>query len=146
MNPLTILENAQQAAQAKHGEGVSFRCMTCKQVKSTGGHGGGTGYARPQNSDGLLCYACADAAQIEGLKDRSKPFSAYLSSDGNTVTSWTGGKLMTVTRSTPCALTRQSFMHDSKSYRSIRARDVHGAYWFGRGSAGVCLRLRACKS
>jgi len=104
-----------------------------------------TGYATtPDNK--RICYKCADARQREELKDRSKPFCAYLSSDGQKVTTWTGGELMTVTSSKPCQLSRVSFTHDMKSFRSIRARDVHGGLWFGRGSAGIVIKLRPVKA
>ena len=81
---------------------------------------------------------------MEDLKDRGRPFWAYLS--GDKVTTWTGGKLMTVTRSNRCQLTRQSFAHDSRSYRSIHAVDIHGGHWAGRGSDGIAIRLRPVKS
>jgi len=105
------------------------------------GYCGSSGYA--VLPDGRkICYACADKQQIEELQDRSKPFGAYVSGDGQTITSWTGGRLMDVTQSWPCTLTRRSNWHSSKSYRSFRARDVHGKLWYGRGSAGVCITLR----
>lgn len=108
------------------------------------GYSGGSGYACLA-SGGVVCYSCADALQRDELKDHSKPFGAYVSSDGQTITTWTGGRLMDVVRSQPCALTRASYTHDSRSYRSIRARDVHGNLWHGRGSAGVCITLRPMK-
>lgn len=105
--------------------------------------GGAAGYAVTRDGS-HICYACADAQQREELKDR-EPFSAYLSSDGKTITTWTGGKLMDIAQSWPCTLTRNSHWHSAKSYRSIRAVDVHGAKWYGRGSAGVCITLRPMK-
>src|SRR5688500_16004336 len=90
--------------------------------------GGASGYARTR--EGLhLCYACADAQQREELKDRSKPFFAYVSSDGKNITTWTGGVLMRITQSWPCKLTRQSWTHSQSSYKSIRATDMHGGKW-----------------
>jgi len=86
---------------------------------------GATGYAYDKH-DNVLCYDCADKAQIEELKDRSKPFVAYVGKD-NSITTWTGGKLMTITRAWPCQLIRQSNWHNSKGYMSIHAVDVHGA-------------------
>lgn len=83
--------------------------------------------------------------QREELKDRSKSFDAYVSSDGRSITTWTGGKLMDVTQSWPCQITRPSHWHDSRSYRSIRARDVHGTMWYGRGSAGIAIKMRPMK-
>lgn len=108
------------------------------------GYCGGSGYAITASGE-KICYSCADKAQREELKDRSKPFCAYVSGDGKLITSWTGGELMKVTQSWPCQLTRSSNWHDSKSYRSIRATDCHGRKWYGRGSAGVCITLRAAK-
>lgn len=102
------------------------------------------GYA--VRSDGKrICYACADAAQREELTDRSRPVFAYVSCGGRSIGTWTGGKLMDVISSRPCKLTRQSYTHDSKSYKSIRARDIHGKEWFGRGSEGICIKLKAVK-
>lgn len=140
---LIILETGAQASGVRHEAGVSFRCMACHAVKPVQ-TSGGTGYARPCNSDGLLCYACADLAQIADLKDRSRPFSGYVSSDGCTITTWTGGTLMRVTRSRPCQLTRASYTHDRKSFASFHAVDVHGGHWHGRGSPGICINLRPC--
>lgn len=141
----TIIETAEQAANTRHVEGVAFRCSKCKEVKPVG-TSGGTGYARVNDGKDLVCYACADAMQREDLRDRSKPFCAYVASDGASITTWTGGKLMSVVESRPCRLTRMSFTHDRNSYRSIRARDVHGGEWVGRGSAGIVIKLRPVKS
>lgn len=91
-----------------------------------------------------ICYPCADKRQVEDLKDRSKPFCAYVGK--GIITTWTGGKLMTITRSRSCELTRMSYTHSRGSYRSIHAVDVHGGHWHGRGSEGICIRLRPCKS
>ena len=79
------------------------------------------------------------------LLDRTKPFFAYISYDGKTITGWKGNVLMNVTYSTPCKLSRMSFTHSNKTYRSIVARDIHGGLWYGRGSAGVCITLRPYK-
>jgi len=106
------------------------------------GYSGASGYAILPNKR-RICYACADKRQIEALKDRSRPFVAYVGK--GTITTWTGGKLMTITRSVPCQLTRQSWTHERNSYRSIRAVDVHGAHWAGRGSEGIAIKLRPVK-
>jgi hypothetical protein len=122
----------------------TFTCADCGKtfpVQTSGG----TGYAR--TADGkTICYACADIRERAELKDRSKPFCAYLSSDGQRVTTWTGGELMRVTYSRPCRLTRQSFTHSRESFRSICATDCHGGQWYGRGSPGIVIKLRARKS
>jgi hypothetical protein len=88
-----------------------------------------------------ICYACADAMQRADLKDRSKPFTGYVSSDGKTITTWTGGELMRVTYKSPVRLTRLSYLHGRYIY-AIRATDCHGAKWYGRGSPGLAVTLR----
>ncbi len=120
---------------------MKTHCSDCNQPFPIlpAGHVGGTGYAILPNSR-RICYACADQRQIAELKDRTKPFVGYLSA--NKVTTWTGGQLMTVTRSRPCKLTRPSWTHDAGSYRSIRAVDVHGGQWIGRGSDGIAIKLQ----
>lgn len=79
------------------------------------------------------------------LLDRTKSFYAYLSGDGRHVTGWKGNVLMTVTYSAPCKLSRMSFTHSNKTYKTIVAQDIHGGLWFGRGSAGVCITMRPYK-
>lgn len=91
-----------------------------------------------------ICCECADREQVQGLKDRSKPFGAYLDGDGRTVTTWTGGKLGTVTSSHTIHLARWSYVH-GKTMLAIRVRDVHGAMWHGRTSPGMCVTLRPSK-
>ena len=102
----------------------------------------GTGYATLPDGN-RICYTCADRRQIEDLKDRSKPFNAYVGK--GVITTWTGGKLMTITASQPCQLTWQSNWHDEKSFRSIHAVDAHGGHWAGRGSEGVAIKMRPVK-
>ena len=104
------------------------------------------GYAVNRATGKTLCYACADGEQRAALLDRSRPFVAYVSGDARTITTWTGGHLMPITRTLPCKLTRQSWTHDRQDYMSLRAVDCHGGHWHGRGSAGIAIRLRPCKA
>lgn len=82
-----------------------------------------------------VCPDCADDMQRDDMRT-ARRFVAYLSPDGRAVTSWTGGKLGTVTRCT--GNTRQTF---------VRVTDVHGARWAGIGPAesGTCVSLRRVK-
>ena len=91
-----------------------------------------------------VCYACAGKRQIEDLKDRSKPVIGYVGSD-DSITTWTGVRLMTITRAWLCQLTRPSFTHDRRGYLSIHAVDVHGGHWAGRGSEGIAIKMRPVK-
>lgn len=116
-------------------------CADCETLCRP--QGCGTGYAVLPNDGGKrVCYRCADARQVEDLKDRSAPFCAYLSSDGKSVTTWTGGRLMRVDGSKPCALSRRSYTHSAKSFRTVWATDTHGGRWMGRGSPGIVIKLR----
>lgn len=118
------------------------RCFDCSSECIPTGIG--TGYAVFPDGH-RVCYTCADKRQREELRDTSKPFVGYVSTSGGEITSWTGGKLMTITDRRPCRLTRQSWAH-GKDFSSIRAVDCHGHMWFGRGSPGVAIRLRAAKA
>lgn len=106
------------------------------------GFTGASGYAITPSGK-RICYACADKAQIEELKDRSKPIVAYVGKD-DAITTWTGGKLMRITRARPCKFTRPSFTHGNLCL-SIHAVDVHGGHWAGRGSEGIAIKLRPVK-
>ena len=102
-----------------------------------------TKYAR-SSSDEMLCYSCCTVRDLQAIKTYDR-FTGYLSSDGRQFSTWSGGLLGHVIDSRPCKLTRMSFTHDRKSYRSVRVRDVHGREWYGRGSAGIVITLRACE-
>lgn len=149
MSTATIFESPAQARDSVHEHGKTrFRCADCGAVKPCPAEPGAapSGYAvftDPGRGEVLLCYDCADKRQIADLLDRSKPFGAYLSSDGRTVTTWTGGALGRVTRWNPCRLTRVSYTH-GREYRSIHVVDVHGAHWYGRTSPGIYVTLRPC--
>ena len=124
----------------------SHACTFCDDCETLCRPSGcGTGYACLTGKDDgkRVCYRCADARQVADLKDRSAPFCAYLSSDGKSVTTWIGGKLMRVDGSKPCALSRMSYTHSPKTFRTVWATDTHGGRWIGRGSPGICIKLRA---
>jgi hypothetical protein len=121
-----------------------MNCATCQKPFPINppNHCGGSGFAIT-NEGKKICYDCAYEREVQELKDRSKSFVAYLGKDY--ITTWTGKNLMRVTESRPCRLTRRSNFHDNKSFRSIHAVDIHGKHWAGRGSEGVCIKLRPVK-
>jgi len=142
-----IFKNPDDAAGQRHIFGETFfKCHDCRTVLPCPPEKDSlvTGYARCDDGKSLVCYSCCDKRQVEELRDRSKPFHAYLSGDGLTVGTWTGGKLMDVVSRWSCKLSRRSWAH-GKDYSSVRARDVHGALWYGRGSPGVCITMRPRK-
>lgn len=102
-----------------------------------------TNYA-VDDSGHVFSNAGVDIRERRELLDRSKPFFAYVSSDGNHITGWKGNILATVTGHTVCKLTRLSYTH-GKYINHYTVRDVHGALWYGKGSPGICIKLRAYK-
>ena len=105
------------------------------------GESGGTGYARTKDGR-TLCYSCADAQQLADFlySDKAGTFGAYLSGDGRTVTTWTGGKLARVTREWT---TREGF--GGRTTR-VEVRDSNGRRWYGRGPGrNMYVRLRRYK-
>ena len=113
-------------------------CADCGQTFSDE-----TKYAR-SSSDEMLCYSCCTVRDLQTMKTADR-FTGYLSSDGRQFGTCSGGLLGHVIDSRPCKLTRMSFTHDRKSYRSVRVRDVHGREWYGCGSNGIVITLHACE-
>lgn len=102
-----------------------------------------TNYAR-DSAGNVYSDEGVDIRQRRELLTRSKPFVCYLSNDGRSVTGWKGNILGSVIDWSPCELTRRSYTH-GKSYRSVRVKDVHGGLWYGRGSPGIAITLRATR-
>lgn len=144
-----LIHNAQQAAGFRHipeNRGAAFICADCNEViyLRCGGLGA-TGYACHQ-SGALICYPCADKSQIADLIGATRA-GGYISSDGKRLTTWTGGTLGTVIQKTETALPfgrTYSWVH-GKHYFQFRIRDVHGQYWHGKSSPGLCITLRRIK-
>lgn len=85
-----------------------------------------------------ICPACADSEQAAEMSRTpiGGRFFAYLSSDGRNVTTWTGGVLGRVTRTT--SNDRQTF---------VRVVDASGGHWAGIGpsESGTYVSLRRVK-
>ena len=139
-------ETYTESRTMRHVDLATPRCDECGAVKIAGGSGCGTGYASVPHPGApkerrMVCYACADQMQRTELADRSGPFLGYISSDGATFTTWTGGTLGRVTSHS----SYRGGWHGSRLH-CYRVRDVHGADWFGRSAGpGMCIRLRPCK-
>lgn len=121
--------------------GSRFFCATCWQSFPTDRNApGGTGYGIDQ-SGGMHCYSCCHVRDVAQLRDTSKPFFAYLSSDGRAVSNWPGAELGRV----HSLGSSRSGWQGSRVYR-FHVRDVHGNWWQGRGAGqGMCCTLRAMK-
>lgn len=123
----------------------TWACEECSAVSEflPREHNGGTGYTI--TSDGrMICYGCAHKRDIEALKDRSRPFVTYMSSDGRSISNWPGGILGRVIRSRTGRLSRWSFTH-GRTIQHVRVVDVHGGHWFGCSNPGIAIVLRPCK-
>lgn len=130
----TILETPAQAKETRHVPGVFFRCHDCHAVKPVQ-TSGGTGYA--YINDALICYACADKREAADLLTADR-FTGYVSGDGRHLTTWTGGKLGT--------LSLGAFHPWSRDRQYVRAHDLHGQSWHGTGAPSMWCNLRKCKA
>ncbi len=96
----------------------------------------GSGYAR--TADGrTMCYLCADELQRLEMATVDR-FTAYVSSDGRTLTTWSGGVLGR------CTLAGRHPWSSERQY--LRATDVHGNRWHGTGAPGMYACLRRAKA
>lgn len=105
----------------------------------TANEGPGTGYAT-DGAGNQMCYECADT-YTRGLMARRDEITAYLASDGKTITTWTGGTLARVTEHG----TARTGWHGSHVHY-IRAVAPDGSQWYGRnGGPGMVIRLKRAK-
>lgn len=105
----------------------------------------GTGQARMTGTDDrTICYDCADAmtrCDIAQSKSGDR-ITLYISSDGNTVTTWTGGRMMRILGWG--ARHPWSNGYDGPRYY-VRAIDNDGCVWYGTGANGMYANLRKAK-
>ena len=82
-----------------------------------------------------------DIIEKAQLLIRTKPFCAYLSSDGKSITGWKGNVLARVTQESDS----RTGWHGS-TITHIRAIDVHGNSWYGKGAGrGMYITIRPLK-
>ncbi len=90
----------------------------------------GTGKATDPETGRTMCYPCAESDEREKIKT-ADTYTAYVSTDGKTLTTWTGAELAKITSRTRGA---RRYGKDGP-YRmcSITATTPDGAPWYGRG-------------
>lgn len=115
----------------------------CGHRIGTGKHGtvtAGWRYATDRRR-GVLCFPCADDQQREDMRIDGSTLG-YLSGDQKTVTTWTGGVLLTVTRHHRAS---NGGVAGHRSY--VQARDLAtGQTWYGVGPGrGMYMRMRRHK-
>jgi hypothetical protein len=114
-------------------------CAHCAGPFTKTPDGLGTGYAKRASDGALICYTCADFEERCSLLTQAK-FCAYVSSDGKSLTTWTGGILGRVTGTgKPHPWTRRSPFGER---RYMTFRDVHGQGWHGTGAPGMYATIR----
>ena len=115
--------------------------LTCAETGATfiaAIDGCSTNYARNAAGE-VFSHEGVDIRQRRELLDRTKPFSCYVSSDGNSVTGWKGNVLGRVVQRGVGGGFGGRMLH-------VRVRDVHGGMWHGKGAGnGFCITLRAMK-
>lgn len=120
---------------------AGFKCCDCGAVRMFPREGFVTGYARVDGNQ-LCCYECVDARQRAAIAKRPSVFYAYLSSRGDSVTTWSGGELGQVY----CMGNSRSGWHGANIAR-FHVRDAHGNWWQGRGAGrGIVCTLRPMKT
>lgn len=102
------------------------------------GVAGGTGYATMRDGR-KLCYPCADDVERAEM-DTAETFTAYLSSDGKSITTWTGGHLAHVqSLSTSKRYTPTGGQWHAHYVTAIR----NGVTWHGvNAGTGMVITLR----
>lgn len=113
-------------------------CIECGELfTKPPPEGGASGYAVRENG-ARICYACADLEERKFMRAHTVK-TAYVSSDGNRVTTWTGGFLGEVVNWSEISC----FGH-RKTNLTIRAFD--GTLWTARATeAGMVCTLRKLK-
>lgn len=96
------------------------------------------GYATHPNGE-TRCYECALAADIQELKSNGRA-TAYISNDGEQVTTWPGFKIATITGS---HVVDFGYCRDQISFNAVMD---DGTKLYGRGTGkGMYCRVRVKK-
>jgi hypothetical protein len=119
-------------------------CAACGVTYPRPPYTGAAGYALLDpdagRGTGRVCYSCADSIALEDA-ERLEAFTLYLSGDGRTLTTWTGGPIARVTGSSETAAGfcgRRIYFRA----RTRTGRKLHGS----TPGRGMFARVRAAKS
>ena len=103
-----------------------------------------TNYARDSKGN-IYSDEGVNITELEEIKNRSKPFTAYLSGDGKHITGWKGNELM---RTIYAYKSNAGFTgwHKDGGQTIVRAIDNQGFEWYGRNAGkGMIITLRPAK-
>jgi hypothetical protein len=103
-----------------------------------------TNYAR-DNAGNFYSDEGVNLKELDEIKDRSQPFTAYLSGDAKHITGWKGNKLMRVLHAYQSDAGFGGW-HKNGGQWIVRAIDGQGFEWYGRNSGkGAYITLRPAK-
>lgn len=117
----------------------------CGHTVTSDPDGISTGRATDPDTGRTMCYPCAEAFEQDKI-ETADTYTAYVSSDGKRITTWTGATLAVVT-SYGVGSTRFTPSGGSYRMRTLRARTPDGAEWYGSGSDSMdVITIRRLKS
>lgn len=109
---------------------------------------GAPGFAEKTGTGDTMCYPCADAHERAVMRIAQRVV-AYISGDGSTVTTWTGGTLATVDPADRRQRGQRQYTPSGGSWtRHVwHATDPHGGRWYGvNDGPGMAVRLRRVRA
>ena len=110
--------------------------LDCGHVPTPTEHTPGYGYRGERRE----CFACLDTHLRAQLTDQREPVIAYVSNDGRSITSWSGGVVARVTGHTAS----RSGFHRSELHRYWA--EAGDARWYGSNAGpGMLIQLRRIK-
>lgn len=123
--------------------------LDCGHTATPDPAGIGTGRVIDPHTDATSCYPCSDEHERDAMT-RANAFVAYVSTDGDALTTWPGGHLATIDPADTRQTGRRTYTPSGGTWtRHVwHATDVDGGRWTGvNGGPGLIIRvhrLRAC--
>jgi hypothetical protein len=95
------------------------------------------GYGVDRETGSRMCYGCADSLNAHTVASATPGtrWVGYLSNDGRTVQTWSGGVIM-------ARVWLGGFVGTSRERRYVSAVDVDGREWAGTGAPGMYAPMR----
>ena len=105
---------------------------------------GATGRAIDRSTGATMCYPCSDEREREAMT-RATSFVAYVSTDGDALTTWPGGHLATIDPADRRQRGQRTYTPSGGIWTRYvwHATDVDGGRWAGvNGGPGLVIRVR----
>ncbi|MCK2240062.1 MULTISPECIES: hypothetical protein [unclassified Crossiella] len=110
--------------------------------------GTGTGIAIDTHTGATSCYPCSNEQEREAMT-RANIFLAYVSTDGDALTTWPGGHLATIDLADTRQPGRRTYTPSGGMWTRYlwHATDTYGGRWAGvNGGPGLLIRLRRLRA